>query len=599
MVNGRIWLTGEPYTCLAMGRRGISPVPACQCWGMSLQRTVPDELLGCWVRTWIRWADGRFDDRSDVLWVQTASVMADLRLAHDRRDLTARRSLADCSFEDLLDLARSESSSGTTRCDPLALDPRDRRATVSWHTGTDGVDFQTTSAYPEPGLIEWNDDGTVMIERAPSGAYEEEWRLLPESRTSSIHVVLDDPDGRAARSALPTRTSGRAEIVSDLFRRLAEHAKIPYERAILLPPEAYTSPDVLDAERTRVFAHEWLCAGRVADVALAGDYITVDVPSGRPGADHHSVIVVRDERGELGAFANVCAHRCATLLQGTGSTARITCPYHAWVYRLDGRLVAAPYMQRTVDAAGRPFDPADHHLQRLKLEVWEGFVYVNADPDATPLGPRLTGLTEVVGRYRMDGYVPVANGVEEWDTNWKCLAENFMDAYHVFKVHRNTFAADSDSTGNTTVYPGTDAYAYHLAIDDPASSHGVAHPDNTTLDAAWRHTTALAAVFPAHVMQLQADWLWYLALSPVGTDRVRIRWDVSVAPEQLAAQPDPDAYVARVIELLTRVNAEDRPVVEGVHRGLRRADAPRGPFSYLERNVYDFDRYIARCIGQD
>ena len=99
-------------------------------------------------------------------------------------------------------------------------------------------------------------------------------------------------------------------------------------------------------------------------------------------------------------------------------------------------------------------------------------------------------------------------------------------------------------------------------------------------------------------MQLQGDWLWYLALSPVGTDRVRILWDVSVASEQRDAEPDPKAYVDGVLRLLARVNAEDRPVVEGVHRGLRRADAQRGPLSYLERNVYDFDRYIAGRVSQ-
>ncbi len=385
--------------------------------------------------------------------------------------------------------------------------------------------------------------------------------------------------------------------MSDLMRRLAEHAGLSFDRAVLLPPEAYTSAEMLDAERTHLFAHEWLCAGRTADLVNAGDYLTVDVPAGQLGAEHDSVIIVRDEQGELGAFANVCAHRCATLLLGCGTAARITCPYHAWVYRLDGQLVAAPYMHRTVDADGRPFNTSDHHLQRLLLEVWEGFVYVNADPAALPLGPRLEGLSAVVGRYRMAGYVPVACGVDEWNTNWKCLAENFMDAYHVFKVHRSTFATDGDSTANTTVYPGTDAYAYHLAVDDPASSHGIAHADNVVLDGTWRRTTALAAVFPSHVMQIQADWLWYLALSPVGTDRVRIRWDVSVAPEQLAAQPDPRGYVAEVLGLLERVNAEDRPVVEGVHRGLRNGNAQRGPFSYLERNVYDFDRYVAQRVS--
>ena len=259
-----------------------------------------------------------------------------------------------------------------------------------------------------------------------------------------------------------------------------------------------------------------------------------------------------------------------------GHSARLTCPYHAWVYRLDGQLVAAPYMQHTVDASGRPFDVADHRLQRVGLTEWEGFVFVSLAAEPAPLAPALEPLHEVIGRYRLATYVPVHQQVDVWDTNWKCLAENFMDAYHVFKVHRNTFAKDGDSTADTTVHPGTAAVAWHTVIDSVVGEYGVAHPDNTSLDGTWRHTTTLAAVFPTLVMQVQPDWLWYLDLSPLGTDRVRIRWDVSVAPDVFESQRDPMGYVASVLDLLHLVNAEDRPIVEGVARGVRHDDARRG-----------------------
>ena len=97
-------------------------------------------------------------------------------------------------------------------------------------------------------------------------------------------------------------------------------------------------------------------------------------------------------------------------------------------------------------------------------------------------------------------------------------------------------------------------------------------------------------------MQLQPDWLWYLQLSPLGTGRVRIRWDVSVAPEVSRDQADPAAYVTDLLALLNVVNSEDRPIVEGVFRGVQRRTSARGPLSYYERNVYDFDRYIARSL---
>ena len=103
----------------------------------------------------------------------------------------------------------------------------------------------------------------------------------------------------------------------------------------------------------------------------------------------------------------------------------------------------------------------------------------------------------------------------------------------------------------------------------------------------------LAAVYPTHVVQLQPDWLWYLVLSPLGVGRVHIRWSVAVAPEVWSDEAGRAGLVARILGLIDTVNAEDRPVVEGVWRALHHGSATRGPFSYLEGNVYDIDRYLA------
>jgi choline monooxygenase len=384
-----------------------------------------------------------------------------------------------------------------------------------------------------------------------------------------------------------------------IWAELAEHALLPFEAACMLPPGAYTSPEVLAEEHRRIFSTEWTCVGRTADLAARGDYLTAEIPSADPEhpGQHRSIIVIRGEHGNVAAFDNVCVHRGSPLLAGCGNESRITCPYHAWVYRLDGQLIGAPYMNRTVESSGRSFDPADHRLTSMRLEEWEGFLFVTQNPDAAALAPRLTGLTDVVRPFRMAGYVPVHRQVDVWDTNWKLLYENFMDAYHVFKVHKNSFAKNGDNTPLTTMGEGTEHSAYHLVGHDADATSGVAHPSNTSLQGEWRHTIVLGAVFPTHVMQLQPDWLWYLQLSPLGSGQVRIRWDVSVAPEVLADQADPDAYVADLLSLLNLVNSEDRPIVEGVFRGVHRTRLARGPLSYYERNVYDFDRYIARSLS--
>ena len=373
----------------------------------------------------------------------------------------------------------------------------------------------------------------------------------------------------------------------------AAAARASFDDARMLPLDAYRSPVVLQAEHERILAPAWHCVARTADVPNVGDHIVGEIPHRHPdGSDgQRSVLVVRGDDGVVRAFDNVCVHRGAPLVGGTtrvagcGNEARFTCPYHAWVYRLDGQLVGAPYMQRT----DTPFDPSAHRLGELRTEVWEGFVYVTGNPDADPVGPSLAGLTDVVGRFHMVDYVPVHQQVDVWSTNWKLLVENFMDTYHVFKVHRATFGPTSNSPLNTTMYPGTDAWAHHVALDRDE----MAHPDNTALQGEWRRAVVLAAVFPTHVMQLQPDYLWYLQISPLGTHQVRIRWDVSVAPGVLAAQPDRDRYVAELVSLLTAVNGEDQPVVESIRRAADGPQFERGPFSEYEQNVYDFDRYIA------
>ncbi len=156
---------------------------------------VPPELWGCWQRNWIEFAgttgDGTRDATTFVVWLQLPSLMADIRIAADRPDLRARGALRECSIDELRALADSESSSGFTTCTPSTIGTDGiRRATAEWHTRGHGVAFQPVSAYPEPGWLEWGDDPTLMIERAPSGAYTEEWQLTAGSTEPLTHRRL-------------------------------------------------------------------------------------------------------------------------------------------------------------------------------------------------------------------------------------------------------------------------------------------------------------------------------------------------------------------------------------------------------------------------
>ena len=167
---------------------------------------VPQELMGCWRRNWIRFAndtvDDTVDDTTQVFWLQHGVAMVDVRISATQPLAAGRTSFAQFDFGELAKLADSESSSGHTACTPVDVDAAGvRRATAEWFTrdklhdrfhDVRGVAFQPVTAYPEPGLLEWSADGSVMVERAPSGDYVEEWSLVSGSRDTYEDEVRDD-----------------------------------------------------------------------------------------------------------------------------------------------------------------------------------------------------------------------------------------------------------------------------------------------------------------------------------------------------------------------------------------------------------------------
>ncbi|HCH81010.1 MAG TPA: (2Fe-2S)-binding protein, partial [Acidimicrobiaceae bacterium] len=183
-----------------------------------------------------------------------------------------------------------------------------------------------------------------------------------------------------------------------VFDELRAHASLPFEQARMLPLEAYASAEVLDAELATLFGRDWQCVARTADLGDVGDYVSFDLPVNGGGV--RPIVVIRGE-DSIRAFDNVCIHRGAQLLTGCGNETRITCPYHAWVYRHDGSLVGGPYMAESTEVDGSPFSPDRHRLPEVRVELWNGFVFVNLDPDAEALGPRLAGLDDIVSRFDM------------------------------------------------------------------------------------------------------------------------------------------------------------------------------------------------------
>jgi phenylpropionate dioxygenase-like ring-hydroxylating dioxygenase large terminal subunit len=172
-----------------------------------------------------------------------------------------------------------------------------------------------------------------------------------------------------------------------------------------------------------------------------------------------------------------------------------------------------------------------------------------------------------------------------------------MDAYHLHRVHRNSFGKYGPSEERTVLFPGEEAFTYHYVQEDAESHTVYAHPDNTWLQGPDRFRTFLINIFPSHVIQLQPDMLWYLAILPSGLDKVNIRWAVSIPREILDGASDRQAVIDELTDFLHQVNSEDRPIVENVFRSTASPDASQGPLSYLERNVWEFGRYLARNLS--
>ena len=195
----------------------------------------------------------------------------------------------------------------------------------------------------------------------------------------------------------------------------------------------------------------------------------------------------------------------------------------------------------------------------------------------------------------MTDYVETFYEEHVWDTNWKILAENFMESYHLPMLHRATVGPHS-KLEEMECPPGRSAFNYHWITKEASLPIGNAHPDNTRLQGHWRRTTALLAIYPTHLITLTPGYFWYLILQPRGVGRVHIQFGGGLAPE-FVNDPKAADYMATLKKLLDDVNAEDRRGVEAVFRGVHAPLAKPGHLSPLERPNYDFARYLARSIG--
>jgi phenylpropionate dioxygenase-like ring-hydroxylating dioxygenase large terminal subunit len=375
----------------------------------------------------------------------------------------------------------------------------------------------------------------------------------------------------------------RDHLDIDPVQALADNTARPFERAQAMPPEVYTSPVFLQKELAHIFRQDWFCVGRASALEAPGDYLTCEL-AGQP------VAVVRDREGQLSAMSNVCLHRMSTLLHGRGHTGSIVCPYHAWTYNLDGSLRGAPAMSRN-----QGFCKDSYRLPQIRCEAWLGWVFISLNPDATPVAETLSDVDALITDYDMENYVESFYEEHVWDTNWKVLAENFMESYHLPVCHAGTIGGLS-KLEEMVCPPGLPAFNYHTILKDDSLKIALAHDNNTRLKGDMRRTTFLLAIYPSLLITLTPGYFWYLSLHPKGVGQVQIGFGGGMSCDYVQ-DADARLHFEQLKSLLDDVNVEDRGCTEKVYKGLCAGLSAPGHLSHLERPNYDFAQYLNRRVN--
>ncbi len=390
-------------------------------------------------------------------------------------------------------------------------------------------------------------------------------------------------------SALDSRNPGTDSVRADIERELAS-VRQPLQEASTLPGRFYHDPAIYRQELQTIFSKMWLCVGREEEIEKPGDYLTRTV-----GGD--SVIVVRDTGGRVNAFHNVCRHRGSRLLsESSGSGLRhLQCPYHAWTYGLDGALRVAPHME---DA--RDFDRSQFGLNRVRLERWDGFLFINFSDEGPDLVQFLGEMGTKFARYGMGGLRRGRRIDYTVATNWKMLAENYSECYHCALIHPELNKVSHYTSGETDlVNQATVGGWMDLRKDEyqtmslTGRSNRPAFKGITPEDHRRIH---YYIVYPNMLLSLHPDYVMTHTVWPDGPGRSEIVCEFLFDAEDVA-RPDFDPSDAADFWDLT--NRQDWRVCELAYQGTQSGGYTKGRLSSLEWMVHIFDNFVAdRLAGR-
>ncbi|MCG7522188.1 SRPBCC family protein [Ruegeria sp. Ofav3-42] len=332
----------------------------------------------------------------------------------------------------------------------------------------------------------------------------------------------------------------------DQFERISDGFSPDPFNTNSLKAEAYVDPAWYQVDQNEVLAKTWQWVCHVEKLRTPGSYVTIEV-AGRP------IAVVRDREGTLRAFYNVCKHRAHHLLSGEGETTRIMCPYHAWVYKLDGQLVRAP---ETENLTG--FNTKDICLDQVQVEEFAGFIYVNLDPLAAPLREVSGNLETEICHWAPDIEQLTFGHRLTYDikSNWKNVVDNFLECYHCPTAHKDFCDLVDMDTYKVTTYG---IYSSHMAEAGKVgnTAYDVSNATVRTHAVWWLWPTTCLMRYPGRSSMI------VLNIIPIGPDRTLETYDFFLET------PEPDEAELEAIRYLDEVlQREDIDIVESVQRGM-------------------------------
>jgi Rieske 2Fe-2S family protein len=385
---------------------------------------------------------------------------------------------------------------------------------------------------------------------------------------------------RARPGALVGRVAMRSEGKLDLGGMRRE-----LSRASHAPGAIYTSPEIFRRECEVYFKRDWLFVAREEELANPGDYMALRIV-GEP------VVVARDKDGRLYAHYNMCLHRGVEVAYGAGNVRSFKCPYHGWVYGLNGQLTGAAYM---ADSEG--FELQRCRLPPLKLDTWRGNVFVTFDPAARPLAQ---AVAEMEKDFAFLGWEKcrLGNRIElELACNWKFVHENLMDFYHVGVLHAKSFGARF-SWDNDTVRPKADgglAIFYNAGPPTPGAEPLLGKmPWLEDRPHSFACTGYLA---PNLTFFGRIDCIRPMVAWPIDEAHTRVVI-YHLFPESFFERPDMTEKLKIYRDYQIVVLEEDRTMIESMQKAMGSPAYHPGRMSTLEKPIHNFlNGYLDRILG--